>query len=182
MSDVANVRIWEGADAYVADVGTIAPTGVSGSWPSGWEPLGLLSEDGATEAREQDVQDHYAWGGILVRTTRSKHKRSMKITCLEDTPAVFGLVNPGSTASSALGITTRTVKVPVSDRRAFGLEVRDGNITKRRIIPQGEVVDVAEVAFADSQMTGYELTINIYPDADGVLYTDITDDPQAVES
>ena len=61
------------------------------------------------------------------------------------------------------------------------MELRDGTLTRRRIIPKGEVVEIGEVKFADSEMTGFELTINIYP-VDGVLYTDLTDDPQADES
>ena len=180
--DVANPRIWEGADAYVAPLGTTPPNDVDTAWADPWAALGLLGDDGASEAREQDSADHYAWGGILVRTTRSKFKRSMKITCLEDNLNVFGLVNPGSTfTTDETGLTTRTVKVQSSDIRAFGLETRDGTITRRRVIPRGEVVEVGEVALSDSAMTMFELTINIYPDADGVLYTDLTDDPQADE-
>ena len=177
--DISNPRIWEGADAYVAPYGASQPADVITAWPVGWQPLGLLSEDGASEARDQDVTDHYAWGGTLVRTTKSKHKRSIKITCLEDNPVVFDIVNPGSAASTdETGLTTRTVKTPTADPRAFGLELRDGDITRRRIIPKGEVITVGEVKFADAEMTGYELTINIYPVND-VLYIDLTDDPQA---
>jgi hypothetical protein len=180
--DIANPRIWEGADAYVATYGATAPTDVATAWGVEWSPLGLLSEDGASETRSQDQTDHYAWGGILVRTTKSKYKRTMKITCLEDNLTVFGLVNPGSTTDTdETGITTRTIKTPTADPRAFGLELRDGTLTRRRIIPKGEVVEIGEVKFADSEMTGFELTINIYP-VDGVLYTDLTDDPQADES
>lgn len=178
--DTGNPRIWEGADAYAAPLGTTAPTDVSTAWAVGWLPLGLLSEDGASESRDQDMTDHYAWGGILVRTTRSKHKRTITITALEDNLTVFGLVNPGSTAVTATGTTTRTVKVPTSDPRAFGLELRDGDVKKRRVIPRGEVVEVGEVSLSDSEMTAFELTINVYPDSSGVLYMDITDDPQAV--
>ena len=178
--DIANPRIWEGADAYVAPTGTTAPVDVTTAWAAPWEALGLLSEDGASETREADSTDHFAWGGILVRTTRSKHKRSMKVTALEDNAVVFSLVNPGSTASTdETGLTTRTVKVPTSDIKAFGLETRDGAITRRRIIPRAEIVEIGEIKLSDSDMTAFELTIMVYPDADGVLYVDLTDDEQA---
>jgi hypothetical protein len=177
--DTDNPRIWIGADVYVADVDTVAPADTTTAWSGSWEPLGLLSEDGMTESRDQDSTDHYAWGGILVRTTRSKHKRTIVVTALEDNDVVFGLVNPGSTAESSGGVTTRTVVVPGSDPRSFGFEFVDGDITKRRIVPRGEVVEVGDVTFSDDEMAAYELTINIYPDGDGVLYYDITDDPQA---
>lgn len=177
-----NPRIWLNADVYVADTGTTGPTDIVTDWPAGWEALGLLSQDGMTETRDESVNDHFAWGGILVRTTRSNHKRSFTVTALEDNPVVFALVNPGSEADTVGDVTTRTIKVPGTDIRAFGLELRDGDIVKRRVIPRGEVVEVGEITRSESEMEMYELTINVYPDGDGVLYTDITNDPQAVEA
>jgi hypothetical protein len=178
--DVANPRIWSGADVYVAPVGSTAPTDIATPWPAAWDALGLLDgEAGMSESRNEDQVDHFAWGGILVRTTRSKHKRTITVTALEDNATVFGLVQPGSTATTAAGVTTRTVIVPTTDPRAFGIELVDGAITKRRVIPRGEIVAVGDTSLNDSDLAVYELTINIYPDSAGVLYLDITDDPQA---
>lgn len=183
MGDTENPRIWVNADVYVAPVGTAGPTDIATGLNAAFEALGLLSEDGMTEGREQEQTDHYAHGGILVRTTKSKHKRTMVVTALEDNPVVFKLANPGSTAASVGGVTTRTVKIPNQpDPRAFVLELVDGDVTRRRHIPRGEVTEVGEVTIADDEMEMHELTITIYPDANDVLYYDITDDPQAVES
>lgn len=180
--DVANPRIWTDADVYVADVGTVGPADLVAAWGAGWEPLGLLSDDGMTESRDDDETDHFAWGGKLVRTTRSKHKRTFTVTVLENNPAVWGLVNPGSDVVTAAGVTTRTVKVPSSNPKAFGLQWVDGDVTRRRIIPRGEVSVSGDVEISDSDMESFELTIAIYPAADGTLYVDLTDDPQAVEA
>lgn len=186
--DVANPRIWVNADVYVAPVDTDGPTNTSADWPGTWDVLGLLSEDdGIVESRDQDKTDHFAYGAILVRTTRSKHKRTIKVTALEDNDIVYELVNPGSLAVLSAGDTTRTVVVPQADPRTFGLEVRDGDIIKRRIIPRGEVTEVGDVTYSDDEMAMYELTIDIYPVVDeatygtplGVYYLDITNDPQA---
>lgn len=177
--DTSNPRVWANADVFTAPLGTTAPTDIATVFSGAWDDLGLMSEDGFTEAQSDTQDDKYAYGGILVRTTRSKHKRTMKVIALEDNPIVFALVNPGSDVSTTSAITTRNVKVPVTDRRAFALELRDGNITKRRIIPSGEILAIGDIAISDSQMVAYEMTITIYPDADSVLYIDITDDPQA---
>lgn len=177
-----NPRIWEGADVYTAPLEATLPTDIDTDWDTEWEALGLLGEDGSTESRDDDSTDHYAWGGILVRTTRSRHKRTITVTALEDNPVVFALVNPGSTVATAGGVTTRTVKVPTTDIRAFGFELVDGDITKRKVIPRGEITDVGDVTESESEMTMYELTITIYPDADGVLYYELTDDPQAEDT
>lgn len=177
--DIANPRVWTNADVYTAPLGTTAPVDVAADWAAGWDAVGLLSEDGITMSREEDSTDLYAYGGILVRTVRSRHKRTITVTALEDNLTVFGLVNPGSEATTTGGVTTREIRVPRPDPRAFGLEMRDGPYTKRRLIPKGEVVAVGDVVTSDTAIEMYELTINIYPDADGVLYVELTDDPQA---
>ena len=150
-----------------------------------FEALGLLDgEAGMTESREVDQTDHFAWGGVLVRTTNRNHKRTFTVTALEDNDVVWSLVQPGSVAESAGGgVTKRTVKTPVTDPKSFVVELVDGSITKRRWIPRGEIVSVGDIALNDSEIAAYELTINIYPTTvgadDDVLYIDWTNDPQA---
>lgn len=177
--DVANPRIWTGADVYVAPVGTSYPATVAEAWGAAWKALGLLSEDGMTESRGQDVADHYSWGGNLVRTTMSKFKRTFKFIALENNPVVFGIVNPGSIEVTHLGITQKTIKNPTSNPKSWGFNLTDGLIINRRIVPRGEVVEVGDITFSDADMTGYELTVNIYPVND-VLYYDITNDTQDI--
>lgn len=177
--DTENPRIYRLGDVYAGDLDTPAPTDVETALNAGFEPLGLLSEDGLTESREEEVTDHYAWGGILVRTTRSKHKRSFRVTALEDNPIVFDLVNPGSTAETAGGVTTREVSVPVSSPKAFVFEVTDGDYVARIHVARGEVIEVGDVVRGEADMVMRELTINVYPDEEGLLYTEITSDPAA---
>lgn len=179
--DTANPRVWVDATVSVGPVGTTAPTDIATPLNAAFDDIGLLSEDGMTESQDQEVTKHYAWGGILVRTTRSKHNRQIKVTALEDNALVFGLVNPGSTVATATGITTRTVHVPGPNKKAWVIETVDGDFTRRRCIPTGEVIEVGEIKSSDSEMSMVELTIDIYPDSDGVLYLDVTDDPQAEE-
>mgnify|MGYP000075347724 CR=1 FL=1 len=176
----ANPRIWSLADVYAAPIGTTGPTNIATALNAGFLPLGLTSEDGFEETLDNDVTRHHARGGILVRTTKSKHQRQIKVTALEENVTVWGLVNPGSGVASASGITTRTVKRPTANPMAFVIQETDGSITRRRYIPRGEVTEVGAVTSNDDQMSMYELTIDIYAAADGTLYLDITDDPQAV--
>lgn len=179
--DADNTNIWEGADVYVADVGTTAPTDTATAFGAGWDPLGLLSaDDGLTEARDEDRSDHYAWGGVLVRTVRSKHKRTFQVTILEDTAITFGLINPGSTQATATGVTTRVVKKPTSDPKAFAFETIDGDTTSRKIIAKGEITEVGEVVRKEDDLSAVPITITVYPASDGELYREITDAPGAV--
>lgn len=181
--DIDNPRIWLNADVWVGPLDATAPTNVTTAMStvdSDWQALGLLSQDdGMTETRDQDSTDHYAWGNILVRNTRSKIKFSFQVTALEDNPVVFDLVYPGSTDVTNLGVTTRTVKVPTVNRRSFCFELVDGTIINRRYIAVGEVTEVADISINDNEMAGKQLTITVYPDASGVVWKDITNDPQA---
>lgn len=178
--DTDNPRIWAGADVLVAPLLSTAPTDVTTPWDAAFESLGLLSEDGMEQMQESEATDYFAHGGAFIRNSRSKFKKSIKVICLEDNATVFGLVNPGSTSETDGDITTRTVKTPVADARMFGIELVDGDVTKRIVIPRGEVTEVGSVKISDADMTAYELTIAIYSDADNEWFTEITDDPQAI--
>jgi hypothetical protein len=180
--DTDNPRIWTGADVYTAPVGSTLPTDVTTALNAAFRPLGLLSEDGMTESRDEDTTDHYAWGGILVRTTRSKHKRTFVVTALEDNDVVFDLTNPGSNTATTAGVTTRTVKVPTSNPQAFVFHLTDGTTKKRIAIPSGEVTEVGESTYSDAEITMRELTITVYPDASSLLFYEISNDTQTVNT
>jgi hypothetical protein len=173
--DPTNTALWANADVYLADVGTVGPTDVSTAWAVGWTPVGLLDGDkGFTEARSDTANDYYAWGGILVRKTKTKHKRTIKFVVLEDNAAVFGLVNPGSTRSTASGVTTATISVPTNAEFAIGFEVRDGDKIRRRSVLRATLESVGDIVDSEGALAFYEVTVVIYPDGDGVLYTDVS--------
>lgn len=177
--DVTNTHAYEDApDLYVGAVGVTAPTDLATAWGVGWSAAGLLGEQGLTRGREQDTSDHYAWGGILLRTVKSKHKRTFRCIMLEDNLVTFGLLEPGSTTATAAGIDTRTVKVPTADPRAFGWDLQDGGATvKRIIVPRGEITEVGDVVEGPEDITAYEVTVTVYPAADGTLYKEILATP-----
>lgn len=174
-----NTELWDGADVYIGTLNLAGPTDVSTAWGAGWNAVGLLDgEAGFNETRDQDTSEHYAWGGILFRRTSSKHKRSIKFSALEDNEVVFKLVNPGSPARvSTLGVRTGKVMVPKGAKFAIGLEVRDGDRIKRRTIKHAEVSEVADITESESDPTVFEITVLIFPEADGTLYETVETDP-----
>jgi hypothetical protein len=173
--DAANAALWTNADVYIAPLASTEPTDVTTAWAAAWEPVGLLDGDeGFTESREEESNDFYAWGGLLVKRTKAKHKRTIKFVALEDNDTVFALINPGSTRSTTLGVTTADVKVPTGAEFAIGFQTTDGDKIKRRVCSRAEVQEVGEVKDSESGLTVYEITVLLYPDSSGVLYTDIT--------
>jgi hypothetical protein len=173
--DTTNAALWTGADVYIHDTpGTAGPTDVIEAWGTGWKPVGLLDgEEGFTIERDEDVEEHYAWGGVLVKQSRGKHKRTIKFVCLEDNAETFGLVNPGSERTETDGEVTSTIKVPSSREFAIGFEVRDGNSVKRRIASRASVAEVGEIKEAEAELMMFEITVVILPEADGTLYTEL---------
>lgn len=170
-----NAHVWTGADIYVAPVGTTGPTDLATALNVAFKPVGLLGTDGLTEGRDEDVNDFFAWGGILVRSVRSKHKRTFKFVTLEDNKVTFDLQNPGSTiGAAAAGITTRTIKAPAPNPKAFVFQLNDGSAaTRRRAVPKAEVTEVGEVTYIEDDLAVVELTVTVYPASDGTLYFDI---------
>lgn len=176
--DVDNVPIWPEADVYIGTLAAVSPTDVSTAWGSEWSVLGLLNgEEGITETREQETTNHFAWGGILIRRIRSQHQRTFTIRALEENPVVFSLVNPGSPepTTDTAGLTTRLVKVPQPEKFKLGMEFRDGTEVKRRFTD----TSTAELSTSEERtesQTGVGLrpvTVVLYPDADGNLYTEL---------
>lgn len=180
MGDPANPRIWVGATVYHAPLATTGPTDTTTALAAAWKDIGLLSDDGMTESRDQDSSDKFAYGGQLVRSTRSKFKRTFEVTAIEDNAEVWQLLNPGSTAVTATGITTRTVKAPTPDPQAWVFELIDGDVTKRLYIPRGEITEVGDRNIDDDELQAFPFTVTVYPAADGTFYKEITDDPAAV--
>lgn len=176
--DAKNTAQWQGADVYIAPVDTDGPDDISTPWATAWEAAGLLDgAEGFTEGRDEDTSESYAWGGILYRRTKSKHKRTFKFVALEDNKATFRLVNPGSERTTVDGVRVSRIVVPKSDAFAIGFELRDGDNVKRRTVKHAEVSEIGEIKEGEEDPTVYEITVLIFPEADGTLYTTVETDP-----
>jgi len=177
-----NTALWTGADVYIAPEGTAGPTDVATAWGADWDLVGLLDGDeGFTETRDEETGEHYAWGGLLIKKTKSQHKRTFKFVALEDNAVTFGLVNPGSTRTAENGVITSSVVVPVAGHRfAIGFELRDGSKVKRRYGISAEVEEVGDITENETDPVVFEITVVLFPDEDGVLYHTVETDPNYV--
>ncbi|GAA0627337.1 hypothetical protein HPO96_36985 [Kribbella sandramycini] len=177
--DPTKVGLWVNADVYIGAVGVTMPTDTATPLDAGLKAVGLLSGDeGFTESRDEESNSYYAWGGLLVRKQKSKHERKIRFVCLEDNATTFGLVNPGSTrgAADVDGDVTSTIKVPTTSELAIVFELRDGDKIKRRCVKRCTVDEVADITDSESDMAVYDITVALYPESDGTLYTEISND------
>lgn len=177
----ANVRVGITGSVRSAPIGTVAPTDPTSAYAAGWVSWGYVSEDGVTENFTSESTDIRAWqNGALVRTINSKTDVTFKLVVLETNKSIMADYRPGSSPSSAAGITTTAVKAIAPNPRAFALDLIDGSVRIRKIIPRGEISERGEIMYKNDEPIGYEVTIKVYPAADGTLYLEYTDDPAAI--
>jgi hypothetical protein len=141
-----------------------APTGTGGTL-TGFLDLGLISDAGVTESRSRSTNEIRAWqGGALVRTLITAGTLTYQFVMLEtkkETVETFygTTVVPGATDGSFVIVPTST-----GGRKSFVLDVIDGSELLRYYIPQGEVTEVGDHVYVNSDPVGYEVTVSAYFD------------------
>lgn len=169
-NDPNKAELLEGADIYWKLVGDAAavPTTVTAPWAAGWKQCGLLGEDGITEKRSNDESDHYALGGILVRTSRKNYKTMFDFIMLELSDETRPLVYPGSTAT-AIYDGVKPAKI------VLGVEFRDGLNIERLISTNYAQVNVTgDITHNDSELRMYNASATVYPTGAGQIWTRVS--------
>lgn len=166
--DASNARLWADADVYVSfDLDATVPATVATEFSVDWDLVGLLDGDaGFTESRSMDETDHFAWGGILVKTGRRNYKETHSFTAMEWNETTERLYRPGSD-------TPGTYKVALQPERVLiAFETREDGIVKRLISTyEVEVVVSGDVNRNESNISSLEFVATIFPNADGELWT-----------
>lgn len=180
MKNSDNAHAYGDTSLWVAARGTTAPTDPTSAWGLGWSEAGWLSDDGFKESRDMKAEEKRANGGHLVRVLKTQDSRKFSVQCLEENAVTLGLERPGSTVTTTAGITRTSVKANLArDIRAFGLDMVDGAVSVRKVIPLGEVTGGGDIVYKDSEITVRQYEITCYPDANKVLYEEYRNDPAA---
>lgn len=163
--DPTKANLWTDADVYVAfDLSTPNPTDAETAFGVGWDLVGLLDGDeGFPESRDEDTDDKFAWGGILVRTSRQHFKLTKSFTCLEDNATTRRLIWPGSTATK--------IKVPRPERVKIGFETREGGKVRRLITSlYAECSLDGDHGENETDLESATIAATIFPDSSGFLF------------
>jgi hypothetical protein len=162
--DPTNASLWTDADVYVGPLTAVDPATIDDPFGSDWGLVGLLDGDeGFSESRDEDVDDKYAWGGILVRTSRAHFKLTKSFTVLEDNATTRGLIWPGSTDTQII--------VPRPARIKMAFETREGDKVKRLITAQYAEVSVdGDITENETDLTSVSLVATIFPTSGKVLF------------
>lgn len=164
--DPANAALWVDADVYVGPTTAAIPADVDTAFSGDWDLVGLLDgEAGFPQTRDEEVNDFFAWGGILMRTSRRNFKLTIGFTAFEYNDVTRELIWPGSDPGE--------IVVPTVVRRRIAFETREGDVVHRLIsFHEAEVWVDGEINPNESAVTSYPFVATIYPDGDGVLFTE----------
>jgi hypothetical protein len=164
--DQAN--IWADANVYVAfDLDATDPADADTPFGGDWDLVGLLDgEEGFTEARDEDTEDHYAWGGVLIRTSRRNFKLTRSFTALETNEVTDRLRWPGSSATQILVPSGNRI-----ERVKVAFEMEDGDEIRRLISAyQAEITVDGDVNENEQDIASVPFMVTVFPDDDGVLF------------
>ncbi len=141
---------------------------------TGFSAAGYIGEDGITEANERSTDRIRAWGGDTVKVVQTEHNVTYQFTFLETLnadvlKAVYGEDNVTTTAATASTGTLHEVAVNAATlpHKSYVFEVKDGDAKIRIYVPDGQITEVGEITYSDSEVVGYQVTVEAFADADG---------------
>jgi len=151
----------------IGDLTAAAPTTAVGAL-TGFNAAGYIGEDGVTEANERSTDRIRAWGGDTVKVVQTEHNVTYKFTFLETLnaevlKAVYGEDNV-TTTGSLHEVQVNSATLP---HKSYVFEVKDGDAKIRIYVPDGQITEVGDITYSDSEVIGYEVTVEAYADSEG---------------
>ncbi len=150
-----------------------APTNAT-TTPAGFTASGYIGEDGVTEANERSTDRIRAWGGDTVKVVQTEHNVTYSFTFLETLntdvlKAVYGDSNVTMTAATGGTGKLHAVLINAATlaHKSFVFEVKDGDAKIRIYVPDGQITEVGEITYSDSEVVGYQVTLEAFADASG---------------
>jgi hypothetical protein len=173
MADVNNVTSAKpkiGGAIFSAPLGTALPTDATSKLNTAFKPLGYVSEDGLVNENTASTENLKAWGGDIVDTVQTEKTDTFTYTLIESLNVdvlkeIYGADNVSGDV--ATGITIKANSKELTQHCVVFEMILKGGVLKRIVIPNGKVTEVGEISYTDSDMVGYETTLNAFPDSDG---------------
>jgi len=169
---VAGVPLATGG-ILIGALGAAAPTTAVSALVA-YTAAGYIGDSGVVETNERNTDKIRAWGGDTVKVVQSEHNVTYKFTFLETLnknvlQAVYGEDNVTTTPATASSGTLHAVKVngATLPHKFYVFEVKDGNAKIRIYVPDGQITEVGDITYSDTEVIGYEVTVEAFEDADG---------------
>lgn len=163
-----------------ADKGSTLPTDATTAPDVAFVDSGYISEDGATLSDAQTWNDIKDWGGDTVRRIKSESQVTIAFSFLEindrSAAAAFGDDNVTVNAGKI------TIKLNVKEppRKAWLVNMLDGERKMRIVVADGQITDRGDLTFTRSGAVLIPVTLTCYPDANGDTATIYAEGPDPI--
>lgn len=177
------VRVGVTGKVYAAPVGTALPDDVTTPLNAAFEEVGLINEDGLTEALEVTKEMLPAWQRPAgIRTLTTEVSWTWQFSAMESSPIVFDLYYGGALSAVDAGVSTTSIPAwPASTEKAWVIEIEDGDVITRYAIPKGDVTEREEVSHVNTEGTVYGITVAVLGTNIDYMGYRITNDPEFAE-
>lgn len=153
--------------ALSAPLGTALPTDAKTPLAPEFRALGLIGEDGVSEAETRDTEVIRAWGGTVARIMQTEYGIEVTMTFLERTDEVLKEVRGQNNVSTSGDTRTVLRNSEPLEQRSYVLEIKDGSKSLRVVYPIAQVSSVGDVTYAHSDLIRYEVTLQCFEDESG---------------
>lgn len=160
------VMLGVGGFAYVAPVGTTAPTTPFDDWGTGWTNLGDVDENGLVESLGEDRTQVMKWGSNTpVRSQVKQRTSTYKVVLINITANALGLyysvpvadmTSSGSGDTQFLAFSDPSTTDPYEI--ALGFDVLDGDRHCRFVVARAEVTTKGDLTYKNDTPVGFDLT------------------------
>ena len=170
---------------WAGPLGSLMPTEIED--PPNHENVGWLNEDGFEFAHNDNVESFPGHqGGKIVRKKVTSSEDTFKFTALESTALTYGMIHDiksKTTTDGTVDVGAKVTRMRVTgskkpnDRRSWIVDLWDGDIWERYLIPSGEIGERPTITASNSVLKMYEFTVTIYGS-----YEILTNDPAQIEA
>lgn len=170
VNNVTSAKPKIGGAIFSAPLGTALPKDATTALNPAFKALGYISEDGLVNENTASTENIKAWGGDIVDTVQTEKTDKFTYTLIESLnidvlKEIYGKDNVTGEVATGLTIKANTKEL---EQHSVVIEmVLKGGVLKRIVIPNGKVGEVGEIKYTDSEMVGFETTLNAFPDTDG---------------
>ena len=164
-------------------LGTTPPTDAVTELAVAMNALGYISDEGVEETVGADTEKIKAWGGDTIKVLQTEHSVTYTFTFVEFLSEyvnreIYGDANVDvtpATESTGTQLEVR-VKSDTLPHKVWCFEVRDGDAKVRIWLPDGQITERGDTTYADNSIAAYQVTLEAFPDSNGVKAYKFTDD------
>lgn len=171
MGNVSNITSSNpGSDGvfYRAPLGTRLPVDAVEDLDPAFVDQGIVGEEGVKQAITRDTEDVKDYGGTPVYTLQTEYGEEVVLTVYESTnvPTLRTVFGDDNVIKTATGFTVLHNKARLPRSSMVWEHLIDQGV-KRQVAEHAQVISVGEIQNVHTDIVKYELTIKLYPDADG---------------